>query len=242
MRSKLSLDLSDLPPLIKPDPPSNTLLITNLDDISIFEPENLKNFRDTIDQHVPIHSWAPLKSFRRIIASFYDIASATFIKQSLDSETIMDCRVRVYFGAPTDISPTSKHLEAPKLQKQFFISPPPSPPHDWAIRNEGPPNKEVHAEDLASALAKLHATSHEHEHDMDYNVQEEGSVNRVRSGSTTLVYHPGHHGSDLALPAISVEDTTLGLPESPEDYSPMEDVVKAPILHTSRPPVELMEQ
>jgi hypothetical protein len=242
MKSKLSLDLSDLPALIQPSPPSNTLLITNLDDTAIFEPENLQNFRDTINQHVPIHSWAPLKSFRRIIASFYDIPSATFIKQTLDGEVIMDCQVRVYFGAATDTSPTSKHLEAPKLQKQFFISPPPSPPHDWAIRNEGPPNKEVHAEDLASALAKLHAISHEH--DMDYNLVEESNGGRVRSGSTTLVYHPSQHGSDLALPAISVEDTTIEaeVPDSPEDYSPMEDVVNAPILHTSRPPVELMEQ
>jgi hypothetical protein len=69
---------------------------------------------------------------------------------------------------------------------------------------------------------------------MGYNI-----ANRQRSGSTTLVYHPEHHGSNPALPAISVEDTSDT--ESPETSSPMEGVESGPILHTARPPVELME-
>jgi len=215
----------------------------NLDDIAIFEPDNLQVIRDTIDQHVPIHTWAPLKSFRRIIVSFYDIHSASFIKQTLDDEVIMDCRVRVYFGAHTDCSPTSKHLQAPKVDKLFFISPPPSPPHDWAIRNEDPPNKEVHAEDLANALARLHASTQAPSDDMMVTPIQD-KPGRLRSGSTTVVYHPSHHGSDLALPAISVEDTTEEIPcmDSPAEYSPMEGIMRAPMLPTSRPPVELMEQ
>jgi hypothetical protein len=152
----------------------------------------------------------------------------------------------VYFGAHTDLSPTSKHLEAPKVDRLFFISPPPSPPADWEIRNEEAPNKEVHAEDLAQALSKLHARDqNEFREPVVHSAEDPASHQmfdnaRVRSRSTTLVYEPKAHGSDSMLPAISVEDCEFI--ESPEEeYSPMMDVVPAPFLHTSRPPVELMQ-
>jgi hypothetical protein len=200
-----------------------------------------------IEQHVTIHAWSPLKSFRRIVVSFYDIPSAKLIKQTIDNEVIFDCRVRVYFGAQTDISPTQQHLKAPAAAKMFFISPPPSPPHGWAMRNEEPPNKDVHADDLALALAKLHARPvNPISQDLDREIvaaSASASAPKSRSRSTTLVYHPEQHGSNPALPAISVEDTseTEEL-ASPEEASPMEGVQSsAPILHTSRPPVELME-
>jgi len=114
------------------------------------------------------------------------------------------------------------------------------------MRNEEPPNKEVHPEDLAQALASLHAKNQrpvtpDKSHDKYFDsVAFPGS--RERSGSTTIVYHPQDHGDSPALPAISVEDTTEDIIESPVDASPMEGVQRtAPILHTSRPPVELME-
>lgn len=152
---------------------------------------------------------------------------------------VFDCRVRVYFGTHTDISPTTQHLQAPKPDKLFFISPPPSPPHGWEIRNEEPPNKEVHAEDLAVALARLHArkdvpaTSDMSEEDKGGEV----AGGRKRSGSM-IVYHPDYNGDSPHLPAISVEDTT---DSRPPDGSPVEGGPGAPIVHTMRPPVELME-
>ncbi|KAF2664995.1 calcineurin binding protein-like protein [Microthyrium microscopicum] len=240
-RSKLSLDLSNVPPLVQPTPPTNTLLITELDDPAIFEPANLITIRETINQHVPVHIWAPLKLFRRIIVSFFDVPSATFIKQTLDGEVIMDCRVRIFFGATTDMEQTRKLLELPKVDKLFFISPPPSPPHDWEIRNEDPPNKDVHAEDLAHALSRLHATAPDPVEFEPRTPEETELKQRMRSGSTTLVYHPDQHGSHPSLPVISVEDTSDSELSPVEEPSPMEDV-KGPILHTSRPPVELMEQ
>jgi hypothetical protein len=112
------------------------------------------------------------------------------------------------------------------------------------MRNEEPPNKEVHAEDLAHALARLHARNVQPlTPDMDFEKESSFPGSRERSGSTTIVYHPEDHGDSLALPAISVEDTTEEIVESPVDASPMEGVQRTvPILHTSRPPVELMEQ
>ena len=125
----------------------------------------------------------------------------------------------------------------------------------WEMRNEDPPNKEVHADDLASALAKLHArptaggqapltpvSPTAADGEVGGGARREGMrvVNRQRSGSSTVVYHPEDHGDSPHLPAVMVEDTT----ESPGDMSPIGDNLDGSgtkiLAHTSRPPVELM--
>ncbi|MCJ1372888.1 hypothetical protein MMC20_004114 [Loxospora ochrophaea] len=242
-RPSLSLDLSDIPPLVNPSPPSNTLLITNLHDPSIFHPSHLLTIRDLINQTAPLHSWAPLKSLRRIVVSFYSIDDAIRIRRLLDGEPVMGDRVRIYFGGPTPIEPVDQHLHLPESQKLFFISPPPSPPHGWEIRNEGPPNKEVHADDLASALAQLRArpaasidaASPTSPKEADFKEGQQSS--RQRSGSTTVVYHPNDHGDSPLLPAVMVEDTT----EEPNELLSEDAAGKTIMAHTARPPVELMD-
>jgi hypothetical protein len=234
----MSLDFSDLPPLSTPTPPSNTLLITGLASLEIFTSSVLESISTAINEHATIHIFAPLKSFRRIVVSFYTVEDAIKIRKVLDGESIMDNRVRVYFGSQTKIGDEEKYLHLPKSDKLFFISPPPSPPMGWQMRDEEPPNKDVHAEDLAHALSKLQARPGPMDA-MDLGntgLHEPRSITgRARSGTGTVVYHPEDHGDSPALPAIEVEDTT----ESPGDVSPMEGVdVKFP--HTARPPVELM--
>ena len=112
------------------------------------------------------------------------------------------------------------------------------------MRNEDPPNKEVHAEDLATALANLRArppavaaepvtTSpavEEGGEAMDAEV-----LGRQRRGSSTVVFQPGSEGESPGLPAVMVEDTT-----GSEDMSPVDGGTI--LAHTSRPPVELMHQ
>jgi hypothetical protein len=233
--TKLQLDLSDLPPLITPSPPSNTLLLTNLQNIEIFAPPTLQTIRDLLSQHAPLHSFSPLKSMRRIIVSFPTTEHAIELRKLLDGTELMGCPVRVYFGAPTPIEIRDQHLAAPESQKLFFISPPPSPPHGWMVRNEDPPNKAVHADDLASALAKLHSRADVAAADiMDEEIDRPSSRRSTGSGSgsATVVYHPDDHGARGDLPAVTVEDT------SGEDT---EGVVEKRIMtHTARPPVELM--
>ncbi|KAK4635172.1 Calcipressin-like protein [Fulvia fulva] len=237
----LSIDLSDLPALSQPTPPSNTLLITNLNAPEIFTAANLESITQAINQHAKIHTFSPLKSMRRVIVTFWTTEDAIAIRQVLDGETVLGSRVRVYFGQKTKIEQGDQHLHLPQSQKLFFISPPPSPPVGWEMRNEEPPNKDVHAEDLADALAKLHARP-----DADAALREDTEVERParltvntrqRSGTGTIVYDPQEHGHSPDLPAIAVEDTT----ESPQPLSPMEGVEKK-FVHTARPPVELMEQ
>lgn len=233
-RTPLSLDLSAVPPFQQPTPPSNTLIITNLNDLEIFRAENLQTIRDLVNTSAPIHTWSPLKSFRRIIVSFYSEDDAIRIRQILDGEAIMGEQVKVYFGQSTSIETKDEHLALPDAGKLFFISPPPSPPHGWEMKLEDAPNKQVHAEDLAEALAKLH-------HRPKFNdfpsspISDGECEGRRRSGSSTMIYHPGDHGDSPALPAIAVEDFT----DEPGTISPI--TAEKPILaHTARPPVELM--
>jgi Calcipressin len=235
-QTPLSLDLSTIPPLTQPPPPSNTLLITNLQDLEVFRPENLQIIKDLIHASAPIHSWAPLKSFRRIIVSFCDEDSAIRIRQILDGETIMGERVRVYFGQPTPIEAKDEHLPLPDAGKLFFISPPPSPPHGWEMKLEGAPNKQVHAEDLVEALAKLH---HKPQFELPTSPMSDGEMTRGRhrSGSSTTIYRPENHGDSPLLPAIEVEDLT----DDQKSISPTDTEPRPIMAHTARPPVELMD-
>lgn len=233
-RSNLSLDLSSLPSFTPPTPPSNTLLFTNLTDPAIFLPENLDTIRDLISHSAPIHAFAPLKSFRRIVVSFFDEEAAIAVRQVWDNELVMGHQCKVYFGRPTPVDQKDEHLALPDAGKLFFISPPPSPPHGWEVRLEDAPNKLVHAEDLADALAKLHHRPAPVDSDDKSPVTPPDSalIGRTRSRSSTLIYQPEQESS---MPAVFVEDMT----DEPIELSPVEQ--SKPILaHTARPPVELM--
>ncbi|KAI0025141.1 Calcipressin-domain-containing protein [Xylariomycetidae sp. FL0641] len=234
-RSNLSLDLSSLPPLTQPTPPTNTLLITNLNDVDIFRPDNLQSIRQLIEASAPIYTWSPLKSFRRIVVSFQDEQAAIKVRSIWDGEAIMGERCRVYFGQNTPLNlGKDNHLNLPDAGKLFFISPPPSPPHGWEMRMEDAPNKQVHAEDLAEALAKLHHHTEPMAADVSPISPTDGP-RATRSRSSTLIYQPQEHGGSPNLPAISVDDMT----DSPIDISPITNEKTIPA-HTSRPPVELM--
>jgi hypothetical protein len=270
--SPLSIDLQNIPPLSQPAPPSNTLLITQLEDIHIFHPASLATIRQHINSISPLHSFAPLKSLRRIICSFYDTESAIRIRQHLDGAAILgETRARVYFGEPTPIGEEKKYLERPDAGRLFFISPPPSPPVGWEMRPEDPPNKQVHPEDLADKLAKLSGkmgpsvdeTENDANHEETTYTREQmhkikavkpmdaipqtgsnmepksagSSTSMTRSRSSTVIYDPGAHGDSPALPAVMVEDYTM------EDREVKLDTeAKKTIAHTSRPPVELMDE
>lgn len=157
--------------------------------------------------------------------------------------------MKIYFGEHTPVfgqdGDIDRHLKAPSLGKLLFISPPPSPPCGWEIKEEDPPNKATHAEDLQRALAGLNGPPGSNSTDAmettngyDY----EAARKRTRSGSTTMVYHPKNHGDSENLPAVMVEDTTEpNQVESPADESPIGESGKV-ITHTARPPVELMEE
>ncbi|KAL4781610.1 Calcipressin-domain-containing protein [Aspergillus varians] len=273
----LSIDLSNLPPLSQPSPPTNTLLITDLNDLYLFNPSSLATIRAQIESIAPLNSFSPLPSFRRIVCSFRSEDDAIRVRKLLDRESLLDraVRTRIYFGEPTPLLETDesggiKHklLEAPQVDKLFFISPPPSPPHGWVLRTEDPPNKEVHATDLAQALAKLKteqssstaafsniystgASPSQQQTQADPDTPMSISSDKrtgswplpqqQRSRSSTLIYNPEKHGGSPNLPAVMVEDTTADPDDMDVEMSPIDMPTKqTPPFKTSRPPVELM--
>ncbi|KAH8427524.1 putative calcineurin binding protein [Aspergillus melleus] len=266
-RPNLSLDMSNLPSLSKPTPPTNTLLITDLNSILLFQPDALAAIRARLESIAPLNSFSPLPSLRRIICSFHSEQDALRTRKLLDGSSLLDntnTRAKIYFGEPTPIldeqDARPKLLEAPHSDKLFFISPPPSPPHGWVMRNEDPPNKEVHASDLAHALANLKTEQFGVVADVNAapnaNAMEPGTpmsitsdkrtgswpvaVSQQRSRSSTLIFHPEDHGGSPNLPAVMVEDTSAALEDMDVEMSPIEMSVKKMPPKTSRPPVELM--
>ncbi|CAG7977017.1 unnamed protein product [Penicillium nalgiovense] len=256
-RPSLTLDIANMPTLPQPTPPSNTLLITNLHDLLVFQPAALEEIRNQITAVAPLNSFSPLPSMRRIVCSFHNESDATAVRKLLDGKRLLnrDVHPRIYFGEPTAIldGGRPKLLEAPQVSKMFFISPPPSPPHGWVMRNEDPPNKEVHASDLAHALSML-KTDQMQETPADPATPVSISSDKrtpswpttgsqQRSRSSTLIYNPEEHGGSPNLPAVMVEDMTLDIDEDVDmdALSPIEMAVNQMPPKTARPPVELME-
>jgi hypothetical protein len=238
-------------------PPSNSLLISVSFQICKFRPpltnirqrltpdllkdEVLALLRSLIHPHAPIWTWNLDRRRSRITISFYDTQSAQFIKDALEREPIMGCTPRITFAAPANTSPPPpQYLELPKSDKLFFISPPPSPPHGWEMRNEGPPNTDTHAHDLTAALERLDTKEKPSASDlmMEAPVRQTTEDGRGRSSSVTLVYHPEHHGCNAALPTISVEDTEADAMEICESPAQNSTLFKAAMPKTEMPPVE----
>ncbi|KAK4152759.1 Calcipressin-domain-containing protein [Chaetomidium leptoderma] len=244
-KSTLTLDLSNLPGLVKPTPPCNTLIFTNLQSRDIFAPDNLQSIRDLISQKARIHAFSPLKSLSRIIVSFYTDEDAIQVRSIWDGEAIMGEHCRVYFGHPTPLTTQPHNLELPDAGKLFFISPPPSPPHGWEQKMEDAPNKMVHADDLADALARLRHHNNNNNNMDGFSGMMASPISPVESGSgpqrsrsSTLVFQPNPQGASPDLPCVIIHDMT----DEPEDMSPIGGFsAQKPIMaHTSRPPVELM--
>ena len=257
----MSLDLSSIPPLSQPSPPSNTLLITKLEDPNIFHPASLATIRQHIEEIAPLNSFSPLKSLSRIIVSFYDVEASIRVRQEFDGRVILGSRpARCYFGETTPVGDAKKYLDKPDAGKLFFISPPPSPPVGWEMRNEDAPNKNTHADDLAAKLAALTAKMDHSADDAEAKPQQQQKYTReelhklktavpasvsadspsqstpktARSRSSTIIYDPKAHGDSPGLPAVMLETEDEPEPE-------LDDPDKKIIAHTSRPPVELME-
>lgn len=234
----------------------------NLNSLATFLPQNLQHIHTLLSTPTPLNSFSPLRSLRRIIVSYPTVDAAIAIRQLLDGTPLSENdRVRIYFGEPTPLlgeQGEDQHLKAPSLGKLLFISPPPSPPAGWEIREEEPPNKDVHAEDLQRALAGLSgqrsergATVDDAESPMSEDEKGELRGNRKRSGTGSMtVYHPKDHGDSENLPAVTVIDTAADAEEeeyqessggsSPGDGQRQGGGGGRIMTHTARPPLELM--
>ncbi len=173
---------------------------------------------------------------------------------------------KCYFGEPTPVDQETKYLNRPDAGRLFFISPPPSPPVGWEMRSEDPPNKEVHAEDLASKLAKLTGKMTTASPTLDDPASDEDSKlytaadlhrkiqsnhRRALSGqdeNSPTTASPGKHrsrSSTLIYDPVAHGDSpalpAVMLETEDESEVELEDEARKIPERTARPPVELME-
>ncbi|TFK25758.1 calcineurin-binding protein [Coprinopsis marcescibilis] len=150
-----------------PSEPTNTVAITSLPR-SFFDPLILELLRDHFENHGDINQWVPLPGFGRIIVVYESDHSAE--KAKLYSDPIIlqatpqheQVQLRVFRADKNPLLPHSledrnhvHYLQPPKVEKNFLISPPGSPPVGWEQIKEDPPNSTPLAADLMSALKKL---------------------------------------------------------------------------------------
>ncbi|BFZ64470.1 hypothetical protein YB2330_005616 [Saitoella coloradoensis] len=278
----LSLDLSTIPAYILPSAPTNTLLLTNLAH-EVFDPAHLTALRSLVEELAAaegsVQTWAPIRSFRRIVVVFSGpseiegqegVEAAANVRGVLDGDVVGGERIRVYYGEHTPLTthhhssslPTSSHkdeLEVPGREKQFLISPPPSPPVGWTSREEDAPNRDVHhdshAGDLLAALARFKSSNTDPEDTTTSSVDTKTvglglGLDEVKEAPVLRLREP-----DGEQPGIVVEDWdgktasgsgsvsdndesfVLRVPTPAPGSGAGESVEK---VRTSRPPVEFM--
>ncbi|CAG8434287.1 1772_t:CDS:2 [Ambispora gerdemannii] len=133
---------------------TNTLIIANLSR-EAFRSENLIELRAQLEQYGTLYKFIPIKSFHRILAVYYNTVDASAAKTFADKMMFLSSNIRIYFGMHTPICDTidkSQHLAVPKIEKNWLISPPRSPPVDWTQTREDSPNSNTLADDLIHAL------------------------------------------------------------------------------------------
>lgn len=146
--------------------PTNALIICLVDNT----PQNLiltkevaeelrQQIESSFEQQVNVlQYWAPLKSFRRIIAIFDSKEHAIKARETIKTNDYSRDNFRAYF-TPNLIPDESKsgNLELPDAGKLWLISPPASPPVGWQSIREEHPNKETHFETsrLKEALERM---------------------------------------------------------------------------------------
>lgn len=137
-------DASDLP---------NVLIIANVDD-SVFDSSQAKmHFEAVFRNFDPDAEIQYLKNFRRARVTFSTSLLAAQAKIQLHEAEICGKRIKVYFAVNlTTEKSSSPHLQPPKPDKQFLISPPASPPVGWESVPEAQP---IINYDLLSAIASL---------------------------------------------------------------------------------------
>ncbi|XP_036445938.1 calcipressin-1a isoform X1 [Colossoma macropomum] len=90
------------------------------------------------------------KSFRRVRINFTNALAAAEARAKLHKSDFNGREVRLFFAQSVHIG--SPRLEPPKPDKQFLLSPPPSPPVGWEQAQDATP---VINYDLLCAIARL---------------------------------------------------------------------------------------
>lgn len=130
-----------------------SLIVTNLPGV-LFTDQQLKlEFEALFRTYEDTATFHYLKSFRRARVDFRANETASRARVHLHQTPIGDNLMNCFFGQPPVINKnTQQFLQIPPPVRQFLISPPASPPVDWASGRESEP---VLNFDLLSAIASL---------------------------------------------------------------------------------------
>ncbi|XP_041932495.1 calcipressin-1a isoform X1 [Alosa pseudoharengus] len=117
----------------------------------LFSNHSLKaSFEELFRSFDPEATFQFFKSFRRVRINFSDALAAAEARAALHKSDFHGKEVRLYFAQSVHIG--SPRLEPPKPDKQFLLSPPPSPPVGWEQAQDATP---VINYELLCAIAKL---------------------------------------------------------------------------------------
>ncbi|XP_028847161.1 calcipressin-1a isoform X2 [Denticeps clupeoides] len=126
-------------------------LIASVEDPDMFNrPEARASFEELFRSYDREATFQFFKSFRRVRINFSDALAAAEARARLHKSEFNGKELRLYFAQSVHIG--SPRLEPPKPDKQFLLSPPPSPPVGWEQRQDATP---VINYDLLCAIAKL---------------------------------------------------------------------------------------
>nr|CAG4652239.1 EOG090X0FJX [Triops cancriformis] len=139
----------------KSEPLSTSLIATNLPRAVFQDPSLKSDFENLFLGFDSTATFHYLKSFRRARVDFTSPTAAGSARIHLHQSVFAGSPVNVYFAQPIVLkSATAQqaYLQLPPPVRQFLISPPASPPVDWAPAPESEP---IVNYDLLAALAKL---------------------------------------------------------------------------------------
>ncbi|XP_072542254.1 calcipressin-1a isoform X2 [Salminus brasiliensis] len=126
-------------------------LVASLEDQDMFNrPEARARFEELFRAFDPEATFQFFKSFRRVRINFSNALAAAEARAKLHKSDFNGREVRLYFAQSVHIG--SPRLEPPKPDKQFLLSPPPSPPVGWEQAQDATP---VINYDLLCAIARL---------------------------------------------------------------------------------------
>ncbi|KAI5107080.1 calcipressin-1a isoform X2 [Silurus meridionalis] len=126
-------------------------LIASLEDLDMFNrPEARASFEELFRAFDAEVTFQFFKSFRRVRINFSNALAAAEARARLHKSDFNGSEIRLYFAQSVHIG--SARLEPPKPDKQFLLSPPPSPPVGWEQAQDPTP---VINYDLLCAIARL---------------------------------------------------------------------------------------
>ncbi|KAH7102658.1 Calcipressin-domain-containing protein [Auriculariales sp. MPI-PUGE-AT-0066] len=212
-------------------PKTNTLIVAHLPTSAFSDISTMRALHALFARYGQLYAFAPIKVFRRCIVTYWNPADAERCKRDVDGlvlpTTPTPAQIRVFRGANTPLRrPSSRpvspsqdgtdpfYLAPPRLEKNFLISPPGSPPVGWEPVVEDPPNADPLANDLIAALHKLELARSE-------SFGPGGGVTRQGSKGTMEIVYDAPDGVGVGI-TVSVVDCDR--PES-EDEAEDEDLV-----------------